>query len=935
MSNRGAEFRKADFQIHSPRDDNWDGARPEDGLSAAATSEDIQKARGIYCRNFISKCVAEGLRAIAITDHHEGVYSYRVIQEKAKLEAEKSLVDLWVFPGMELTCKDACQALIIFDANLPIALFEKARAKLGLAADTKPDNPKGIKVDLLVFNIAELQGLLDADPELRDRFIIFPHVKPGGHKTVLRAGFHKRFKDLPYVGGYMDQCYPDQLSVRDRKILDGEIPAWASEKRGVFSCSDARHADFRLIGKHATWIKLASPTAESLRQAMLAPDSRIRYEEPKLPSAIIASVKVQGSKYLKDGTYNLNQQMNSVIGGRGAGKSTLLEYVRFALGCSAIDGMSGQGRTSERLQELLLSTLDQMTGTVSLNVLLNGAPVVVTREMAKRSVIKVDAAGSSTSSSVEEVRRLIPTQQYRQGELSELAREDAANRLLQLVTGQAASQIAEIEAKLKKNSQSLSESLAKAVRLSAAKLARAHADTQTKLLKAQIENLQKQLTTGNQPTTPAIADHDKYLQQQAVIESTTERLKVMRDQLAGSLNEFAAEIQGLATGQPLIPGIGKLTQAFDMFRKAAQNEANGMGELAQQREQLMKWFDTMISSMEVAALDWKPALEKHQADYDEQKKALQGKQSVLDSIESLNVQLRSASQQLDIATVEEAALRDADKQLDELRKERVIRQTELHVLVGKQIATIKEASSNLARGQLSPIPDFTEPHEAIRKILELPLLRETRIDALVNSILVAPDVAVQWKALQDEMIALVKWKEGAPNEKGVPPATPILHAALEDGFMEKLRERISADRAANALQAILRPRVEIFQLRDGAEIEFRKASQGEQAATLLNILMNQSNGPLIIDQPEEDLDNRIINDIIRTIRKTKAERQLILATHNANIAVNGDSENVIEMVLGERRAFGAIDEPEVRDAITKTMEGGKDAFELRRKKYNF
>jgi len=147
--------------------------------------------------------------------------------------------------------------------------------------------------------------------------------------------------------------------------------------------------------------------------------------------------------------------------------------------------------------------------------------------------------------------------------------------------------------------------------------------------------------------------------------------------------------------------------------------------------------------------------------------------------------------------------------------------------------------------------------------------------------------------------------------------------------------RFSADRVANALQAILRPRVEIFQLRDGAEIEFRKASQGEQAATLLNILMNQSNGPLIIDQPEEDLDNRIINDIIRTIRKTKAERQLILATHNANIAVNGDSENVIEMVLGERKAFGAIDEPDVRDAITKTMEGGKDAFELRRKKYNF
>jgi len=99
--------------------------------------------------------------------------------------------------------------------------------------------------------------------------------------------------------------------------------------------------------------------------------------------------------------------------------------------------------------------------------------------------------------------------------------------------------------------------------------------------------------------------------------------------------------------------------------------------------------------------------------------------------------------------------------------------------------------------------------------------------------------------------------------------------------------------------------------------------------------MNQSHGPLIIDQPEEDLDNKIINEIIKTIRAAKDRRQLILATHNANIAVNGDSENVIEMVLGRQAAGGAIDEELVRNAITNTMEGGKDAFELRRKKYNF
>lgn len=935
MSTQGAEFRKTDLQIHSPRDAAWDGARPEDALGTAPTQTEIDSARGTYCLTFIAKCLSEGLRAIAITDHHEGVYSYCAMQAKIEYEKANGHTDLWIFPGMELTCKDSCQALILFDANLPPALFEKARSKLGLPADTKPHSAKGIHVEPLEFNIADLQALLDVDPELRDRFIIFPHVKPEGHKTVLRTGFHKRFKDLPYVGGYMDQCYPDELNAGDRRILDGEIPAWASEKRGVFSCSDARHSDFRLIGKHATWIKLASPTAESLRQAMLAPDSRLRYEEPKLPSAVIASVTVNGSKYLRDGVYLFNRQMNSVIGGRGAGKSTLLEYVRFALGCSAIDGLSAEGRSTERLQELLLSTLDPTTGSVSLNVLLNGAPVVVTRQMAKRSVINVEAAGSSTPSTAEEVRRLIPTQQYRQGELSELAREDAANRLLQLVTGQAAGQIAEIEAKLKKNCQSLSESLAKAVRLSAAKLARAHAETQTKIQNAQLENLQKQLTSGNQPATPAISDHDKFLRQQNTLENATERLKAIRDELKKSLEGYSTEIRSITNAQPLVPGIAKLTEAFELLRSAVDVAGDPDGELVRGSRALGVFFDQAIMSLESAAIEWKPAFDRHHIEYLEQKTAMEGKQSVLDSIEALALELQSATQQLEVASQEENTLRDADRQLDELRKERVLLQASLHEAVGKQVATIKAASSDLARGQLAQTPDFKDADEAIRKVLELPNIREGRIEALVASILKGPDIATQFKSLQDELINLLKWKEGAPTDKGVPPVTPLLHAALEDGFMEKLRERISADRVVDALQAILRPRVEIFQLRDGSEIEFRKASQGEQAATLLNILMNQSNGPLIIDQPEEDLDNRIINDIIRTIRKTKAVRQLILATHNANIAVNGDSENVIEMVLGERMACGAIDEPAVRDAITKTMEGGKDAFELRRKKYNF
>ena len=183
---------------------------------------------------------------------------------------------------------------------------------------------------------------------------------------------------MPYVGGYLDKCYPHELSQGDLKILNGEIPDWSSDKRGVISTSDARHADFRLIGKHASWIKLAAPKAESLRQAMLAPESRIRHEEPSPTSVVITRISVVGADYLEDNQYHFNPQMNSIIGGRGAGKSSLLECVRFGLGCSALDGadaIANDAKATLRMREMLENTLKTKNGTVSVEVLLNGTNV--------------------------------------------------------------------------------------------------------------------------------------------------------------------------------------------------------------------------------------------------------------------------------------------------------------------------------------------------------------------------------------------------------------------------------------------------------------------------------------------------------------------------------------------------------------------------------
>jgi type III restriction enzyme len=135
----------------------------------------------------------------------------------------------------------------------------------------------------------------------------------------------------------------------------------------------------------------------------------------------------------------------------------------------------------------------------------------------------------------------------------------------------------------------------------------------------------------------------------------------------------------------------------------------------------------------------------------------------------------------------------------------------------------------------------------------------------------------------------------------------------------------------------------LYVIDDDREIPFEDASAGQQATALLRILLKQGEGPLIIDQPEEDLDNEIIGSISEALWEAKRRRQVIFASHNANIVVNGDAELVAhcryrqedDRTMGCVDPIGAIDMPEVRTAITRVMEGGEEAFTLRKEKYGF
>src|SRR4051794_24872576 len=108
-----ANWRKCDFQIHSPRDPGWAGPRPvgvgENLGATPATVLDVEQQRETWADTFVEACVQRGLGAVALTDHHEMVMVPHVQRAVARRKALDPKFDLWVFPGMELTAHGGVQ----------------------------------------------------------------------------------------------------------------------------------------------------------------------------------------------------------------------------------------------------------------------------------------------------------------------------------------------------------------------------------------------------------------------------------------------------------------------------------------------------------------------------------------------------------------------------------------------------------------------------------------------------------------------------------------------------------------------------------------------------------------------------------------------------------------------------------------------------------
>jgi hypothetical protein len=119
-------------------------------------------------------------------------------------------------------------------------------------------------------------------------------------------------------------------------------------------------------------------------------------------------------------------------------------------------------------------------------------------------------------------------------------------------------------------------------------------------------------------------------------------------------------------------------------------------------------------------------------------------------------------------------------------------------------------------------------------------------------------------------------------------------------------------------------------------------STGQQCTAILHLLLLENDDPLIMDQPEDNLDNAFIAErIVTQLRGAKTERQFLFATHNANIPVFGDAEWIGIFSASDSHAQmaseaqGSIDVPVIRERVAEILEGGREAFSQRKEKYGF
>jgi chromosome segregation protein len=934
---KGAHFYRCDFQVHSPRDLSWRGK-----------SHSVTEDRKAYAVKFISACREKGLDAVAITDHHDMCFfkyfrhaaANELTPGGAEVPKEEKIV---VYPGIELTLNIPCQAIVILDSDFPDTFLSQVLTVLAITPSQDTDE-KIAEVQRLdaISTFEQLKQKLDEHDFLRDRYIILPNVTSGGSDTLLRDGVANKYKTMPCVGGYLDGAIT-KSNDGDRNILNGQVSHYGNKRIALFQTSDSRSEDHSQLGVVSTWVKWTVPTAEALRQACLAQESRISQTKPQLPSVVIKSIHVSNSEFMGPLDLAINPQYTALIGSRGTGKSTILEYLRWALCDEHQDEESVDGPSPVvRQRKLVENTLTKYDATVEIKFEVNGVHHMVRRRSNSGEVLLKIAQGELEECTPQDVRTLLPIQAYSQKQLSRVGVR--VNELDHFVRSgiktelnSISSQARSVVTKIRQIYSSVrrKQNVANSIREDRLNL---------ESLSKQAQTIRESLTGLTEDQQALIAKQPIYQSGDLLVDGWNDEAKVVSDSiddLAGLVESFPTDIDESINQLPEIRILEKLQST--------------LGSKSDLLRSLLKQADSAIKSIvdtdgvfegecKTQFDEWNSAKEKFSRRYEIAKGAASSHESQLKTLGELEEKISVIRKRVDQALKELGTLGTPEQTFTEFRN----RWVKLHKARGnlyqEQCSKLTELSGGAIKATALKGGNISGIEDLLKSLVKGSGLRAQKIDDFLGSVSGSNDPIVAWGVALNELEQLSYHTPEQGQEVDSPETPNLLGFGFTNADLTKLSDKLTPE---SWLELVLTPMEDKttfdYQTKEGEYIPFEHASAGQQATALLFTLLNQSGPPLIIDQPEDDLDNQIIFDIVTRIWEAKTRRQIIFSSHNANLVVNGDAELVVccdyriagDYSRGYVASEGAIDISEIRDSIKTIMEGGEKAFTLRLHKYGF
>lgn len=874
----GGRFYRADLHIHSWRDN---------GSPCVGDS-------GMTPNNIVRAAHDAGLSLISITDHN---YIGNV-QDALRVGEELGVV---VVPGVELSTIQG-HLLVFFET------FEALERFFGKLEFNDDRSSCRLTIPQCLTEAARFEGIG-----------IAAHIDRAGGFEIEVPGYGDRKKEIAeHVGllglelsqpDALDWFSPDDASEARREML-------ARRCNAIGAHDDYRWPTVRFSDSHSledlmaaesegriTRFKMDSPTFGGLRIALLDSMSRVRTEE-SIPRTFPRFVGIQTEGgFLGDQMIHFNENLNCIIGGRGTGKSTLLQSLLVAAGIPSRSDLVD----SDVWPEMIRVVFQDETGTLR------------TYERRKGK--------SSTLSRSDGPDRLpyAKVESYGQGETAARIQncKDDPIILLDFLdsftgVGVLLQEDSSLRNELERNGSelaSLEEDLAEFPGL----VERLN-DVQEK-----VEALRQQDVGGLVVLEEALSNGQSFRGQ--VIDKLNDLFKAV----AGSLGD-RQPFDTLIELQPKSLPVG--AEQLERIRTIV---ADIRGELDAAKEQWEGRASSYIEQLRTEIEAWKEHEANLETEVEEkrqelEKKGIRPNLSFIRSLTEEHAKLNSRRAEL-------LRIRKQRLQFLSARRKLVKKRRRCRERISAERSAWAERVSKELRGT-SQEYEITVKFRSGKLSHELPTILQEVMGWRTAQVPKAPAVSRAFSPF--ELLDI--------GQKGS-------HSDLSSIETQGGSAVLTKDECVKLLEMLVSPhltrRLEHVEYEDLPKIwvskknlqasgpsatvtrEFTKLSLGQQQAVLLSILMlSRSRLPLIIDQPEDNLDNEFIyRTIVGNLKRVKEQRQVIIVTHNANIAVLGDSELILPLKatseLARVMAEGSIDSSTTRVATCEILEGSEEAFRRR------